>query len=261
MIIANSIENFQLVRSSFGKEKKIGFVPTMGTLHSGHISLIKKAQTENNLVIVSIFVNPTQFNNHHDFQTYPNNLEQDIKILESLEVDILFNPCQKDIYPDGDSLKVLPNIEIANILEGKVRPGHFSGMLTVVLKLLQIARPNNLYLGEKDYQQLTLIRQLVKDFFINTKVIDCPTVRENFGLPLSSRNKNLSISDIEITKEVYNILKQDDFSNLEDLYSKIEATGAKPEYIKEIDKRIFLAFYVSKVRLIDNFLKETGLSC
>lgn len=261
MIITNSVENFQLVRSSFGGEKKIGFVPTMGTLHSGHISLIKKAQAENDLVIVSIFVNPTQFNNHHDFQTYPNNLEQDIKILESLEVDILFNPNQKDIYPDGDSLKILPNIEIANILEGKARPGHFSGMLTVVLKLLQITRPNNLYLGEKDYQQLALIRQLVKNFFIDTKVIGCPTVRENFGLPLSSRNKNLSASDIEITKEIYSILKQDDFSNLEDLSKKIEATGAKPEYIKEIDKRIFLVFYVSKVRLIDNFLKETGPSC
>ncbi|MED7788636.1 pantoate--beta-alanine ligase [Francisella sp. 19X1-34] len=261
MIITNSIKNFQLVRSSFSSKKKIGFVPTMGTLHSGHISLIKKAQVENDLVIVSIFVNPTQFNNQYDFQTYPNNLDQDIKILESLEVDILFNHNQKDIYPDGYTLKIEPNLDIANILEGESRPGHFSGVLTIILKHLQITKPDKIYFGEKDYQQLALIKQLVKDFFIDTKVIGCSTVREGFGLPLSSRNKNLSTSDIKITKEIYNILKQDNFSNLENLSNKIEATGAKLEYIKEIDNRIFLAFYVSKVRLIDNFLKETGPSC
>ncbi|ASG67835.1 pantothenate synthetase [Francisella halioticida] len=261
MIIASNIQKFQSVRSSFAQDKKVGFVPTMGTLHSGHISLIKKAQLENDLVIVSIFVNPTQFNSKYDFQTYPNHLQQDIEILESLRVDILFNPNQKDIYPDGDSLKIQPNVEIASILEGKARPGHFSGMLTVILKLLQITKPNNIYFGEKDYQQLILVKQLVKDFFIDTKVIGCPTTREDFGLPLSSRNKNLTNSNTQITKEIYNILKQDNFSDLKSLSNKIGATEAKLEYIKEMDKRIFLAFYVGKVRLIDNFLKKTGPSC
>lgn len=233
----------------------------MGALHNGHISLINKAQAENDIVVVSIFVNPTQFNNQYDYQTYPNQLQQDIQILESLDIDILFNPSEKDIYPDGNLLKIQPDLEIANIFEGKARPGHFSGMLTVVLKLLQITQPDSLYLGEKDYQQLMLIKQLVKDFFIDTKVINCPTQREPSGLPLSSRNKNLSATDREIATAVYKILKQDDFSNLEKLVSKIKATGAKPEYIDELDKRIFLAFYSGKVRLIDNFLKESGPSC
>ena len=260
MIIAKNIEQFSLLRESFSKER-IGFVPTMGALHSGHISLIKKSKSENDIAIVSIFVNPTQFNNSNDYQTYPNQLQQDIQILESFGVDILLNPSEKDIYPDGNLLKIQPELEIANILEGKARPGHFSGMLTVVLKLLQITKPNNLYLGEKDYQQVMLIKQLVKDFFINTKVIVCPTQREPTGFPLSSRNKNLTSTDMEIANKVYEILKQDNFSNLEELTNKINSTRAKTEYIHALDNRVFLAFYIGKVRLIDNFLKEKGPSC
>lgn len=261
MIIADNIKQFHSIRNSLIKQQKIGFVPTMGALHNGHISLIKKAKSENDVVIVSIFVNPTQFNNPNDYQTYPNQLQQDIQILESLDVDVLFNPSEKDIYPDGNLLRIEPKLEIANILEGKSRPGHFSGMLTVVLKLLQIAKPNNLYLGEKDYQQVMLIKQLVKDFFINTKIIVCPIQREPSGLPLSSRNKNLTSTDIEIANKIYEILRQDDFSNLEELTNKINSAGAKLQYIQKLNNRIFLAFYICKVRLIDNFLKETGPSC
>lgn len=261
MIIAKNIEQFNLLRESFTKDQKIGFVPTMGALHSGHISLIKKAKSENDVAIVSIFVNPTQFNNPNDYQTYPNQLQQDIQILESLDVDILFNPSEKDIYPDGNLLRIQPELEIANILEGKARPGHFSGMLTVVLKLLQITKPDNLYLGEKDYQQVMLIKQLVKDFFIKTKVIVCSTQREATGLPLSSRNKNLTSADMKIANKVYEILRQDNFSDLEELTNNINSTGATTEYIQKINNRIFLALYISKVRLIDNFLKETGPSC
>ncbi|EET21098.1 pantoate-beta-alanine ligase [Francisella philomiragia subsp. philomiragia ATCC 25015] len=261
MIISKNIEQFSLLRESFTKDQKIGFVPTMGALHSGHISLIKKSKSENDVAIVSIFVNPTQFNNPNDYQTYPNQLQQDIQILESLDVDILFNPSEKDIYPDGNLLRIQPELEIANILEGKARPGHFSGMLTVVLKLLQITKPDNLYLGEKDYQQVMLIKQLVKDFFIKTKVIVCSTQREATGLPLSSRNKNLTSADMKIANKVYEILRQDNFSDLEELTNKINSTGATTEYIQKINNRIFLALYISKVRLIDNFLKETGPSC
>ena len=261
MIIANNIQQFRSIRNNLIKQQKIGFVPTMGALHNGHVSLINKAKAENDVVIVSIFVNPTQFNNQYDYQTYPNQLQQDTQILESLDVDVLFNPSEKDIYPDGNLLKIEPELAIANIFEGKARPRHFSGMLTVVLKLLQITKSDNLYLGEKDYQQLILIKQLIKDFFIDIKVINCPIQREPSGLPLSSRNKNLSATDREIAKAVYKILKQDDFSNLENLIDKIKATGAKLEYIDELDKRIFLAFYIGKVRLIDNFLKEIGPSC
>lgn len=130
-------------------------------------------------------------------------------------------------------MRIQPELEIANILEGKARPGHFSGMLTVVLKLLQITKPDNLYLGEKDYQQVMLIKQLVKDFFINTKVIICPTQREATGLPLSSRNKNLTSNNIAIANKVYEILRQDNFLDLEELTNKINSTGARTEYIQK----------------------------
>lgn len=226
MIITNNIQQFRSIRNSLIKQQKIGFVPTMGALHNGHVSLINKAKAENDVIIVSIFVNPTQFNNQYDYQTYPNQLQQDIQILESLDVDVLFNPSEKDIYPDGNLLKIEPELAIANIFEGKTRLRHFSRILIVVLKLLQITKSDNLYLGEKDYQQLIPIKQLIKDFFIDTKVINCPTQREPSGLPLSSRNKNLLATDIEnFAKAAYKILKQYDFSNLENLIDKIKATG------------------------------------
>ena len=171
--------------------KTIGFIPTMGALHEGHISLIKKAKDENELVVVSIFVNPTQFLKGEDLESYPRKDEADKKICELSGVDILFFPHAKDIYTDDEVSLIAPNIR-GYILEGTSRPGHFNGVLTVVMKLLNIVEPTNAYFGKKDAQQLNLISLMVKQFFMSVNIVAVDTIRDKDGLAMSSRNAYLS---------------------------------------------------------------------
>jgi len=189
MIIINSIED--LKKKLKGKTSTVGFVPTMGSLHDGHISLIKKARIENELIVVSIFVNPTQFLPGEDLDKYPKKDEADKKICEMCNVDYLFMPDINTMYQDDEILIKAPKLN-SFILEGERRPGHFDGVLQIVLKLFNIVNPTNAYFGKKDAQQLSLITQMVQNLYLDINIIACDIVREADGLAYSSRNVYLS---------------------------------------------------------------------
>ncbi len=173
---------------------KIGLVPTMGALHNGHASLVKKAVAENDVVIVSVFVNPTQFNNKNDLATYPRTVEADCALLESLGANIAFTPTVEQIYPYPDT-RQFDFTPLDKVMEGPMRPGHFNGVAQVVSRLFDIAQPNKAYFGEKDYQQLAIIREMVRQFNYPIEIVGCPIIREADGMALSSRNTLLSANE------------------------------------------------------------------
>lgn len=203
MQILKTIEQLQNIRKTISSN--VGFVPTMGALHDGHISLIKKARLENEIVIVSIFVNPTQFLPGEDLDAYPRRDEADKRICELCKVDYLFMPEISTMYSKEEVLVKAPNNSY--VLEGKTRPGHFDGVLQVVLKLFSLTQPTNAYFGKKDAQQLSLIQQMVRDFFLPLNIIPCEIIREDDGLALSSRNIYLTpqqrIDALLISKSLY----------------------------------------------------------
>lgn len=189
MEILTTIHQMILARDTL--PRPLGLVPTMGYLHSGHLTLVKKAKEENMAVVVSVFVNPTQFGKTEDLATYPRNFERDLALLEKERVDIVFAPPAEEMYPDGYSTYVEVG-DITSRLEGEQRPGHFRGVATVVTKLFTIVRPNHAYFGQKDGQQLLVVRQLTRDLNLDTEVVAVPTIRDPDGLALSSRNTYLS---------------------------------------------------------------------
>jgi pantoate--beta-alanine ligase len=172
----------------------IGFVATMGFLHEGHLSLIRRARAENNTVVASIFVNPTQFGPHEDFQDYPRDLNRDFALLEAAQVDAVFTPAVNEMYPAGAST-VVEVAALSNILEGASRPGHFRGVATVVCMLFHVVQPDRAYFGEKDYQQLQVIRRVVQDLHLPVEIVGCPTIRQPDTVALSSRNVYLSLPE------------------------------------------------------------------
>lgn len=227
----------------------IGFVPTMGALHEGHASLAKKARLENDVVVMSIYVNPTQFNDPKDLEKYPSTLESDLKIAQECGVDYVIAPTYPQIYPDGYRYKVTEN-DLSTKLCGAHRPGHFDGVLTVVMKLLNLVRADRAYFGEKDHQQLELIRGMAQAFFIETNIIGCPTVRESDGLAMSSRNVNLPPAAREIAPAFAVALKSAD--KPETARAQLESKGFEVDYIEDIGKRRYGAVRIGGVRLIDN---------
>lgn len=228
---------------------KIGFVPTMGHLHQGHLSLIEHSQRENDKTVVSIFINPTQFNNPNDLNSYPKTLENDFELLKKHDVNVLFLPSYDEIYPDQYRYQIKES-KLSLNMEGKYRPGHFDGVLTVVLKLLNIIRPHRLYLGEKDHQQYILIKNMVEAFMLDTQIISLPTVRLANGLAMSSRNSKLSKKEKEKAALFPKLLS----SNLPILTIKHQLTkqGFVVDYIEEWQNRRFGSVWLNKVRLIDN---------
>lgn len=183
----------------------IGFVPTMGALHEGHISLLKKAKKENDISVCSIFVNPLQFNNIEDLRKYPKSIENDIHILSSVNCDILFNPSEKEIYPVPDNT-IFDLGSLDKYMEGASRPGHFNGVAVIVKRLFDIIEPDKAYFGEKDFQQLAVIKYLVKTHTIPIEIIACPILREADGLAMSSRNIRLSSNERTAAPLIYNTL-------------------------------------------------------
>lgn len=278
MIIFNNIVGFKNhLRKLKNDNITIGFVPTMGALHNGHTSLIKKSVLENDYSVVSIFINPTQFNNINDYELYPINISRDIELLDSISENIiLFRPDTEEIY----SGKVVSDSydfgDLDKYMEGEHRKGHFQGVATVVNKLFQIVSADNVYFGEKDFQQLRIIEHLVQKNGYKFNVIRCKTIRQNDGLALSSRNKKLDISSQNIATNLFKALsfakKNFDTLDLEIIYAKVEdllqnfpqisvdyfaiadENDLKP--IKHKNKnqkyRAFIAADISGVRLIDN---------
>ena len=247
--VFKNINDWQIERKQILNDKTIGFVPTMGALHEGHFSLIEKSVEENDYTVVSIYVNPTQFNNKDDFENYPITFEEDLKGLEELNVDYCIFPSYEEIYGDNYKYKVSEN-DLSSKLCGAHRPGHFDGVLTVVMKLLNIVDADKAYFGEKDYQQYLLIKGMADAFFMRTKIIPLPTVRTKEGLALSSRNKRLTEDEFQKAFKFPKLLKSN-FTDKE-VEEKLSAGGFIVDYIETIDNRRFGAVHLGKVRLIDN---------
>lgn len=249
MTIIKHPQEMQQMAKELGKKKSIGFVPTMGGLHQGHFALIEQAKKDNDICVVSIFLNPTQFDNKEDLATYPAFLQDDIKALKDLSVSILFAPQFSEIYPDNYQYKVSEN-SFSQELCGAHRPGHFYGVLTVVLKLLNIIKPHRAYFGEKDYQQLQLIQGMVKAFFLETQIVSSPTIRDEKGLALSSRNKKLSPEGLKKARYFASELKTN--KSLSELKESLNKKGIQVDYLEEKKQRRFAAVNIENVRLIDN---------
>lgn len=263
------------VRARRSYMKRIGFVPTMGYLHAGHEALIRRAREECDLVVVSIFVNPTQFGPNEDFDRYPRDLTHDQELCERAGADLIFHPEPREIYPRGSSTWV--DVEgITDVACGAARPGHFRGVATVCTKLFCIVRPDRAYFGEKDYQQVQVIRRMVRDLFLSLTVVGVPTVREADGLALSSRNAYLSPTERQAARLVPRLwqhaqqLVEHGELDVERILAEIHALVAaqplaKLDYALIVDPetltpmrvltheaRLLLAVYVGKTRLIDN---------
>lgn len=233
--------------------KSIGLVPTMGALHRGHASLVERCREENEVVVVTIFVNPSQFNDPKDLSRYPRTLEQDLAILKELGTDHVLVPSAEEMYPDGYRFR-LKEDGISNIMEGIHRPGFFEGVMTVVLKLLNLARADRAYFGEKDYQQLKVITDMVKEFFIPTEIVPCSTEREESGLAMSSRNTLLSDAGRIKAAAIHRALLESP-----DVFAAkltLDDQGFMVDYIEEHWNRRFAAVFLERIRLIDNISLE-----
>lgn len=248
MEIIKTVKEFQEIRKTL-QSKKIGFVPTMGGLHAGHLSLVNRSKSENEITVVSVYLNPTQFNDKKDLETYPANFSEDEKLLENAKVDYLFAPTYSEMYPDDYKYKITENF-FSKTLCGAKRPGHFDGVLTVVMKLFNIVRPANAYFGEKDFQQYELLKGMVEAFFMNINIVPCPIVREKNGLAISSRNKKLSKNALDIAPKFYEILSGK--GTLEEKSAALTKAGFKVDYITEQGGRLYAAVFLEDVRLIDN---------
>jgi pantoate--beta-alanine ligase len=259
-----------------GGNLSVGFVPTMGYLHRGHMELVKLSKLQNEVTVVSIYVNPIQFGVGEDYERYPRDLERDLAMCEDAGVDVVFAPEDQEMYPQLPSVKIdIPGL--TDRLEGAYRPGHFNGVAIVVLKLLHIVQPDRAYFGEKDYQQLKVVERLVKDLSLPVEVVPVPTVREEDGLACSSRNVYLSPEERQSASAIYRsfLLAQKLFQSgntdanllkeaMKDFLSKhphvrkidyVEITDEELNPVEEVKEgnRILVALYVGNTRLIDNW--------
>ncbi len=248
-----NIKEWQEIRSKLSNDMTIGFIPTMGAFHKGHLSLIQKSKEDNQITIVSIFVNPTQFNNIDDLKNYPKSFDHDLEKLNNLQTDYLLIPSIEDIYPDSYKYSVDEN-SFSKVLCGKKRDGHFKGVLTIVMKLLNIVRPTHSYFGDKDFQQLSLIKGMVDAFFLNVKIISIPTVREVSGLAMSSRNKLLSTKGQVQAAQIYKELSSD--NNTDQIKTNLTQNNFTIDYIEEYKSRVYAAVFLEGIRLIDNVQRQ-----
>lgn len=273
-----SLEQIRKISSELRKNgRTIGFIPTMGALHAGHLKLVKESKNKNDVTVVSIFVNPAQFSPTEDLVKYPRPFEQDKQLLEQEKIDYLFYPNAKTMYPNGFQTYVTPN-NLSNILEGKSRPGHFSGVATVVLKLSNLVNPTHAYFGQKDFQQSVVVKQMVYDLNLPININVVPTVRDKDGLALSSRNiflnpqersqalslyqslllaKKLILSGNKsvklIKKEMKNYLQENKLIQL-DYIEICNPENLSPLKVTPKKAVILIAAFVGKTRLIDNII-------
>jgi pantoate--beta-alanine ligase len=279
MILVKKVSDLKdLLQHEKSKSSQTGFVPTMGALHDGHLSLLSRSVKENQKSVCSIFINPTQFNDVKDFEKYPVTLERDIPLLEKNGCDILFLPSVKEIYPDGLTSAVHYNLGfLETILEGKYRPGHFQGVCQVMHRLLDIVRPDNLYMGRKDYQQCMVVNRLIELSGFDTKLHLCPTLREADGLAMSSRNLRLQPDDRQKASTLFHALSylkaQLKPGSLEmirkNAMAMLDEKGFKTDYLAIADANTLeptdhwdgsqnlvalVAAVINDVRLIDNML-------
>jgi len=256
MKVFRNIADFKSYRQGLNNQS-VGFVATMGALHAGHLSLIELCKKQCAISVVSIFVNPTQFDNSDDLNRYPNVLEKDLKLLRDTGVGAVLVPDYASLYPDNYAFKLIEN-QLSKKYCGAHRTGHFDGVLTVVMKLLNIIAPNKAYFGEKDYQQLTLIRQMVKAFFMPIEIVAGVTLREKDGLAMSSRNVNLSPEQRLIAAKLYQTLCSE--LSIEQMKAQLTAYGFKVDYLQTFKQRLMVAAYLGQIRLIDNVERRINAS-
>lgn len=249
--IVTDINEWKDIRKNLANTS-IGFIATMGSLHLGHMSLCRRSKKENDVSVVSIFINPTQFNQACDFELYPRTLEQDKAQLIAHEIDYLFCPNVEEMYPDNYQVKVYET-HLSKMLEGEFRPGHFDGMMTIVLKLFNLVQPTRAYFGEKDYQQLLLIQKMVAAYFLPLEIIACETMRDKDGLALSSRNSRLTTMQRQKAIHFSRLLQSS--LSCEKITEQLHALGFKVEYIVDQWQRRLGAVWLDDVRLIDNVIK------
>jgi pantoate--beta-alanine ligase len=251
MQVFDSLQGWRAWRS--GITSAIGFVPTMGALHRGHLALLQRSLAENPVTVASIYVNPTQFNNADDLKKYPRPDAQDLAMLQDAGVDAVLMPVYAELYPDGYRYRLVES-ELSLRFCGAHRPGHFDGVLSVVLKLLNIVAPDRAYFGEKDYQQLSLVRGLVEAFMLPVQIIGCPTVREPDGLALSSRNLRLSNEQRVLAPQLYRIIST--APDCASARAALTQAGFKVDYVEDFTDeqgtRRLAAASLGEVRLIDN---------
>ena len=227
----------------------IGFVPTMGALHEGHLELIRKARQETDCVVVSVFLNPTQFNDPKYYEQYPKTLDIDRELAADAGADVVLAPSKDVLYPDGYNYKICES-HLSSFMEGEHRPGHFDGVLTIVMKLFNLVKPDRAYFGEKDFQQLKLIEGMVEAFFLKTKVVAVPTVRESDGLAMSSRNALLTEEGRKRAPVFHqNLTAQKTADEAREALTK---EGINVEYVEDYEDRRLGAVVIDNVRIIDN---------
>jgi len=231
------------------QDGSLGLVPTMGALHDGHLSLVARSKQDNAVTVASIFVNPTQFNQAEDLENYPRTADADLAKLEETGVDAVFMPDYNGLYPDGYTYRVCESA-FSQWLCGAHRPGHFDGVLTVVAKLFNIVRPNRAYFGEKDYQQLQLIRGMVAALFLPVEIVACPTVREPDGLAMSSRNRRLGAWHRAQAPGLYRSLRM--AASADSARERLQQLGFEVDYVEDWKGRRLAAVNLGGVRLIDN---------
>ena len=280
MVIVEKVKDMKELSKKYLKENKtIGFVPTMGFLHEGHLSLVRRAREENDIVVVSIFVNPTQFGPNEDYESYPRDFERDVKLLKELNVDVVFHPPVEEMYPKDFSTYV-EETKLSRYLCGKSRPGHFRGVCTIVTKLFNIVHPTRAYFGQKDAQQFRVIKRMVRDLNMDVELVECPIVREHDGLAMSSRNIYLSDDERVQALALYNSLKLAENliksgerdagvvkSAMKEFLSRYDKV--KIDYVEIVDEEtlepvkhiegkviVAIACWVGKARLIDNVIVQ-----
>lgn len=281
MELHSTIEQLQqAIRPLINKGLKIGFVPTMGALHSGHLSLVKQCVADNDVCIVSIFVNPTQFNNKEDLEKYPRDIEKDSLFLSEAGVDFIFAPSVDEIYPEPDT-RQFDFGSIDKVMEGQFRPGHFNGVAQVVSRLFEIVKPARAYFGEKDFQQLAIIRAMVKQLGLDVEIVPMPIVRETSGLALSSRNERLNDLQKNIAVNIYSALlnskKEINLLSVDELKKKVidkinSYDELNVEYFEIVDGDSLqpiqrwsdskfvvgcIAVFCGEIRLIDNIMYQS----
>ncbi len=280
-----TVQALQSYLSSIRGSQTIGFVPTMGALHEGHLALVRQSLRRDDCTVVSIFVNPTQFNDPEDYRLYPRSVDSDMALLEHEGVDVVFIPSESEIYPHGrDAWEPIDLGGLDQILEGAHRPGHFQGVAQVVKRLLDIVQPHRLYLGQKDYQQIAVIRKMLQHFQLPVEIVEVPTVREPSGLAMSSRNQRLSALDRLRASRLFEALVyleqmyHDDVplpTALQRAQDMLDLPDFRLEYLVVCDAQTFrvlqtwkdapqkialLACWVKDVRLIDNLPLDTPSS-
>lgn len=279
-IITTKLELSNQMAACIRQGKSIGFVPTMGALHAGHASLVKQACAENAVCVVSVFVNPTQFNNKEDLLKYPRNIKKDAELLADLGVDFVFAPTPEEMYSQEEMQQefAFDFAGLDQVMEGKMRPGHFNGVVQVVSRLFDLVQPTRAYFGEKDFQQLAIIHHMVErsslsERYTGLKIVDCPIVRENSGLAMSSRNERLSEQEkqtaVAISKTLFASLQWAKTASVKEVQQRVIDTinnvdGLEVEYYEIVDKNTLqptdvwdnavgcVTVYCGPVRLIDN---------